>query len=183
MITSFIVILFIIQVISFYFLALLYTKVSNFDNLEKKQRQLMEEMDDSIAAYLTELKDENDRLIDQLNNKVEKKTTSPESDSASKQEKLYEKVNPKNTNAPTFDLKTPVIPLNIALKSYGTPKNTELETNPKPKPPVIQPVVEELEVDERTRAIRLYDAGESVEEIAKILGKGRTEIELILKFR
>ena len=54
------------QIIGFYFLALLYTKVSKFDDLEKKQRKLMEEMDDSIGAYLSELKDENDRLIERL---------------------------------------------------------------------------------------------------------------------
>ena len=66
MITIFLVFLFIIQIISFYFLALLYTKVTKFDDLEKKQRKLMTEMDDSIGAYLSELKDENDRLIEQL---------------------------------------------------------------------------------------------------------------------
>ena len=37
--------------------------------------------------------------------------------------------------------------------------------------------------DARTQVIRLHDAGQSIEEIAKQLGKGRTEIELILKFR
>ncbi len=78
MLTIFIVILFIIQIISFYFLALLYTKVSNFDSLEKKQRKLMEEMDDSITAYLTELKDENDRLINQLSVKVDKTDRKPQ---------------------------------------------------------------------------------------------------------
>ena len=46
--------LFIVQIISFYFLALLYTKVSKFDDLEKKQRKLMVEMDDSLVhIYLS----------------------------------------------------------------------------------------------------------------------------------
>ena len=66
MTTIFLVFLFIIQIISFYFLALLYTKVTKFDDLEKKQRKLMAEMDNSIGAYLSELKDENERLIEQL---------------------------------------------------------------------------------------------------------------------
>ena len=66
MIWIFLVFLFILQIISFYFLALFYTKMSQFDDLEKKQRKLMDEMDDSIAAYLSELKDENERLIEQL---------------------------------------------------------------------------------------------------------------------
>ena len=62
----FLVILFLLQLISFYFLALLYTKVSKFDDFEKKQRKIMNEMDDSLGAYLAELKDENERLIQRL---------------------------------------------------------------------------------------------------------------------
>lgn len=37
-------------------------------------------------------------------------------------------------------------------------------------------------IDDRTRVIQLHEAGQSVENIAKKLGKGRTEVELILKF-
>ena len=37
--------------------------------------------------------------------------------------------------------------------------------------------------DARTQVIRLRDAGQSVEEIVTTRQKGRTEIELILKFR
>src|SRR4051794_9029785 len=58
MTSLFLLFLFILQIISFYFLALMYTKLSKFDNLEKQQRKLMNEMDDSIGAYLSELKDE-----------------------------------------------------------------------------------------------------------------------------
>lgn len=168
MTTVFFIILFVIQTISFYFLALLYTKVSNFDDLEKKQRKLMAEMDDSIAAYLTELKDENDRLIDQLDGKAEKAKVSYEEKA---RDVFLENQPSEKKNNPVFDMTTPIIPLNIALKSYGAPKQLE-------------PELEEVqESDERMRAIKLYDAGESIENIAKTLGKGRIEVELILKFR
>lgn len=60
MITTILLCLFILQIMTFYFLALLYTKSSKYDDLEKKQQTLMREMDDSIGMYLTELKDEND---------------------------------------------------------------------------------------------------------------------------
>ena len=74
MTTIFLLFLFVTQLISFYFLALLYAKVSKFDDLEKKQGKLMREMDDSITAYLSELKDENDRLIIQLASREESKS-------------------------------------------------------------------------------------------------------------
>ena len=64
------------------------------------------------------------------------------------------------------------MPVNLALKSYKAAGQVLEE----PEVPV------EAE-DARTQVIRLYEAGQSIEEIAKQLGKGRTEIELILKFR
>ena len=152
MTTIFILCLFILQIITFYFLALFYTKSSKYDDLEKKQQTMMREMDDSIGLYLSELKDENDRLIDKLSKRVDKEEETVNS------EPLVEKT-------PTFK-----IPVNLALKSYQATNNYKNESEL-----VVEP-------DERTRVIRLHEAGQSIEEIAKKLGKGRTEIELILKF-
>ena len=58
--------LFILQIISFYFIALLYTKLSKFQDLERKQENIMNEMENSFSAYLAEMKDENDRLLAEL---------------------------------------------------------------------------------------------------------------------
>lgn len=162
--------LFIVQIISFYFLALLYTKVSKFDDLEKKQRKLMIEMDDSIGAYLSELKDENERLIERL------ATRDPEPIA----KKVLSSVLANNNNqehtatsehvSPMMRVSKPTIPVNVALKSYNAVTTTQQGPT--------------LEVDDdRTHALRLFDAGQSIEEIAKALGKGKTEVELILKFR
>ena len=136
----------------------------------------MEEMDDSITVYLSEIKDENDRLINELTNKVNKadvKQTKKNEDT------IVDRINNLQEQSSKIDLKTPVIPVNIALKSYGT---TKLQTEQAEEVGELGTEVS-LETDERTRAIRLFDAGESIEDIAKTLGKGRTEIELILKFR
>lgn len=160
--------LFIVQVISFYFLALLYTKVSKFDDLEKKQRKLMIEMDDSIGAYLSELKDENERLIEQLVTRerapIAKKVTSSVLVKKQEQTATIEQV------PPMIRVSKPTIPVNVALKSYHAVTTTQ------------QGPTLEVE-DDRTQALKLFDAGQSIEEIAKALGKGKTEVELILKFR
>lgn len=155
----FLIIIFIIQIIGFYFLAILYTKVSKFDDLEKKQRKLMEQMDDSIAAYLSEMQDENNRLIQQLS-AVEFTKESEE-----------KTIPPSVVKTPKSILvKAPSTPMNLALKSYG--KTSTLTTK-----------FEEVEMDDRTKVIRLHDDGQTIEEIAKALGKGKTEVELILKFK
>lgn len=156
----------IVQIITFYFLALLYTKVTKFDDLEKKQRKLMTEMDDSIGAYLSELKDENERLLEQLTVHVQqpalqKTTVRVAQESAASEE-----------GWPEIRASIPKMPVNLALKSYKSAVQVPEKT--------LVPV--EVD-DDRTKAIRLHDEGKSIEEIAKQLGKGRTEIELILKFR
>lgn len=152
MTTIIILCLFILQIMTFYFLALLYTKSSKYDGLEKKQQTMMREMDDSIGMYLAELKDENDRLIKRLSKNAD---TEDEPISA---EPVIETIPTINT------------PINLALKSYQS-TISELEKSTVPDC-----------IDDRTRVIQLHDAGQSIEKIAKKLGKGRTEVELILKF-
>lgn len=171
--TVFLVILFLIQIIVTYFLVLLYTKVSKFDDLEKKQRKLMNEMDDSIGAYLAELKDENERLIAKL---AERKTeslkqTPEESLNSAKTAKgvVVDESQPK----PIIDV--PKVPVNIALKSYVNASAVHVSSSddfPEQKP-----------VDDRTRAFELYRDGHTIETIAKKLEKGKTEVELMLKFK
>ena len=167
MTSIFLLFLFILQIIGFYFLALLYTKVTKFDELEKKQQRLMQEMDDSLAAYLSEVKDENDKLIKKImsvQNEQQASAVKP----AANQEPSSEQ------ETPPINISTPRIPVNLALKSYAATK---------PKPVVDEKIEVKLEVDDRTRAFELHDNGKSIEEIARALGKGRTEVELLLKFR
>jgi len=161
--------LFIALLISFYFIALLNVKVSKFDDLELRQSKLMREMDDSIGAYLAELKDENDRLIKQLVLQEERQgdLVNRQTEELSKTENVLAEV-----EIEAAPMKKPTTPMNHVLKSYGA--TTLLKQD-----------AEQVttEVDDRKRSIQLYDAGYSIEEIAKTLGKGRTEVELILKFR
>lgn len=141
-----------LQIITFGFLSFLFTKVSKNADLEKKQQTLMREMDDSIGIYLAELKDENDRLIEKL----------------SKRADIEEK--PISTEPVIEYIPSVKAPINLALKSY---QSTNQDINKTTVPGSI---------DDRTRVIQLHEAGQSTEKIAKMLGKGRTEVELILKF-
>ncbi|WP_432359295.1 hypothetical protein [Sporosarcina sp. UB5] len=169
--TVFLVFLFILQVIGFYFMALLYMKVSKFNDLEKKQRKLMAEMDDAIGAYLSELKEENERLISIIdkrqenNDSAEKSSVSPRS---------LESEQPREKEA--FFLNTPRYPVKAAMDSYRKAPSLK-------KMSVPDYGSNESEMDDRTLAIHLHDEGEPIEKIAKRLGKGKTEVELLLKFR
>ena len=60
------VFLFIAQILSFYFIILLYAKISRLKDIEKNQERLKDEMDQATSVYLAEMRDENDRLIGEL---------------------------------------------------------------------------------------------------------------------
>lgn len=162
----FLVVLFITQVISFYFIALLYMKLSKFDDLEKKQNKLMKEMDDAIAVYLTEIKDDNEQLIEQLTAKVEEKRRLdiPEEPVKQPRQLPEEEQAPVRMTAPQSTMR------HHARQSYAAAVQKNI-------------VQEEVAVDDRTRAIHMSAEGYSIEEIARKLGKGKTEVELILKFK
>lgn len=165
--------LFILQVFGFYILALLYMKVSKFDDLERKQRKLMEEMDDSIVAYLSEMKDENERLVELLSQRGELAAAGERVERGPESRPVVKEAEA----ARPIPVEPPKMPINLAIKSYS-----QTTGKPKGEEPGM-PRMESEQPDLRSRIFQLHDAGLSEEEIAKKLGKGRTEIELILKFR
>lgn len=168
----FLVILFIMQLVSFYIIALLYMKISKFKDLEKKQQKLMSEMDDAIGAYLNELKEENDRLI-QI---IDQKSFQTDSRHEQAQEQRTNQTDDFIEGEQDVLTINPVkYPMKVAMKSYQSFVS---------KAAVIPEIVtEEKKKDDRSVAIDMHDEGKSIEEIAKKLGKGKTEVTLLLKFR
>lgn len=175
MVTIFLIILFITQIISFYLIALLYMKLSKFDDLKKRQSRIMKEMDDSIAAYLAEIKDENSALLEKLTHQVnERDKTHNKTLFAQKAEtESLDKDIPLKVIMPQQTMRY------HARKSYAINQQNHI---PVEKEELVNRHQEEVE-DDTTRAIRLSEEGLSIEEIAKKLDKGCTEIELILKFK
>lgn len=161
-----IIILFLLQIVSFYIIALLYMKMGKLNDVEKKQRKLMDEMEESIAAYLTELKDENDRFLQQFSMEQKK-------DHSSQQSNIGKAVDiVSHTEQVLFE--QPKIPVRKAIHTYQKNSGT-LTTKVNSK--------EETETASiRTKVSQLAAEGYSIEEIAKQVGVGKTEIELMLKF-
>ncbi|PIC87646.1 hypothetical protein CSV72_00405 [Sporosarcina sp. P20a] len=162
--------LFILQIIGFMLLTLLYLKISKFNNLEKKQQRLMKEMDQSVLAYLEEIKEENDRLIHQLNQRSDaqvKQTTN----SVPQEESI-----PEASEMPDRRPRLHPVPVHFALRSYQ--KTVAIEKNEKEKNAELPP----KSLDDKEKAKQLYAEGKSIEDIARELNKGKTEIELIIKF-
>ena len=161
-------ILFILLLLCFYFLVLLNMKMNRFKQNEQRQERLIEEMEASISSFLVDIEDENARLIEAL-----KKQASPskkESDHQVaekrqvKEEVLIEEQE-KDAKEPAFTL-----PKSYAKKAYGAQTSTQ---------PVQEKKVQTI--DERVKA--MYMRGKSIDEIAKELNRGKTEVELMIKFQ
>lgn len=122
-----------LQLLSFYLIVLLFLRNARLQELEKRQERILDEMEDSMGAYLLEMQDENNRLLKRLEGRK------PEAaDKAGQAE----------------DKKTPA---GLSAEGGGS-RRTE-------------------------GAAVLYREGISIEEIARRLGIGKTEVELILKFQ
>ncbi|WP_161946597.1 hypothetical protein [Ureibacillus xyleni] len=154
-------------------------KIAKFKDLEVRQDRLIREMDDAISVYLIEMREENDRLIKELSkvNKIEH---------ISNLSAVTKNDEDKESNAKNIDLTSPsssevvlqtktVLP-NLVKKAYQQQKSFDL-----PQQKNDEEINAPLKSFEE-KVIDLFKAGKSVEEIAKETQKGKTEIELLLKF-
>jgi hypothetical protein len=154
-------------------------KYSNVKDLSDSQRKMLEETENSMTSFLIEIKDENERLIQYL-----KKSSAPFPQPASYPQTLKD---PEITEEEIVMPKSK--PSNIAMNNFAN------STNQDDLPDYLSGVndVEDIiEINHSTQeknlpfeinAINLYKNGHTVEQIAKKLNKGKTEIELLLKFR
>ena len=190
MVPIFLIILVISQLLCFYFIILLNMKVSKFNNLEKRQDQLLREMDDAISLYLIEMKEENDRLIKELSivkpteqNNVKLEDKEKVNFATGLQEKNALDTIGNNPHDVTIKDTKSFIPLSKVQSAYNQPavkakSSNETSNNMEQlmeEEPFVAPSDEE-------KILSLHQKGRSIDEIAKIMEKGKTEIELLLKF-
>lgn len=180
-----------LQLISFFFIVILFAKLNKFKELERKQEQIVEEMDAALGAYLMEMKEENKRLIEQLATLPKQEKLAKSKVESSIQPKLQAQVQ----QVPNFVSPT------AASSVYKTniEKQTQLEESAMltPNSTVVETTKLELASTEKVAAqqddlvqvkalsyeemvLEMYKEGKSIEEIAKNLDKGKTEIELLL---
>ncbi|QFT88892.1 hypothetical protein FIU87_09555 [Bacillus sp. THAF10] len=153
----FTIINFILILLVILFTIILYSKFSNVQRLEQEYRQLLSEAEESISGFIMELKEENDRFLKNMTNKNGEREVS----------------NEKNTSQHFHEIEE-----NLTLTDVTellSENNNELNKEPK------EMSFEELSLKEQ--AILLRERGYSIEETARKLNKGKTEIELLLKFQ
>ena len=190
MVSIILIVLFICQLLSFFFIILLNSKLARFRDLEARQEQIVREMDDAIGLHLMEMKEENDRLIKELKsgkqtsirghgNSEETDTEahlSAGEDAASREPEV------------TAESRKPHVPIAFATNAYSRQKQQDpADKQPVQKGPGSAESSQEqggpshLASFER-EVLEMHRAGKTIEEIAKETQKGKTEIELLIKF-
>ena len=132
----------------------LYQRQNRFIEIERNQRKIQEESEEMLAAFLLELKEENKSFITQFQHSP--KSNKQSDDMQNEPNAIVEQESP--ITAETYSRM-------LAAEVYEN-KQSEVET-----PKTFTQQVEDLS-----------QKGLTSSEIAKQLKKGKTEVELLLKF-
>jgi hypothetical protein len=173
--TFLLIVSFVLHAISFLIIILLYYRLEQTREIERKQGNLLKDMEDVLSSYILEMKEENELFLKKV--KHDYKPMNSKKPSSEEEPIRTEKLAPIsiNTVEPQLsdeDLLSLLPKFDEDLKTYDSTilSNQEEEETEFEKLPLGQQVK------------RLHNKGLSVEEIAKHMNKGVTEIELFLKF-
>lgn len=189
----------IINLVLIFAVALLYMRQNRLFEMEKRQGQSFREVEDAIAAFIVEIKEDNDKLLRNI-----QKSSQPAGDVHSKtngtaaaqaadagagrvkgppapnlrkgssmQKKAAQAYSQKKEPMPEDYMLFPedIVELGEASRSAAEPSPAEPEESGQAGGSILE------------QAQTLHDQGFAEEEIARKLGRGKTEISLLLKFR
>ncbi|KGX93147.1 hypothetical protein N781_12075 [Pontibacillus halophilus JSM 076056 = DSM 19796] len=154
MIGFFVVVSIIVHAITLLSLVVLSLRVSKTKELELRQEQVARQVEETMSAYLLDLKEENERLLNMLSGNGYNDNASGDTSSSNKGVDLQ--VNDSNKEV---------------VEAYSPPIPQPAED------------VDTYIPSQDSQVLALASEGYSVEEIARTLNKGKVEVELILKFQ
>lgn len=184
MLTFLILISFILNIAALLAIAILYTRQNRLLEVEKRQEKAVKEMEDVISSYLLEMKEDNERFLQQFQAVKEGKFESSQNKvkkiklAAEKELKIESRQSEKEPDELPF--KAASYKRQSAMKAYTQKAEDESSLE---KDPNLPPAVTSKEDSVYNQIQTLQEKGYTLEEIAKELGRGVTEVELLLKFR
>lgn len=189
----------IVNSIAIFAIIILYLRQNRLVDVEKKQEKMIHDMEESISAYLIQMKEENENFIKRIKEINAKPIVQENMLPVSK---TTEEKNRQDQQIDSIKMDLPIAK-NIgkkqqAVKAYkNTPKPVNLKEDINEDvilPPLTEKEdeqeakdatpVEDLYMDSLyNQVVMMKKQGLSEDEIAKKLNKGKTEVELLLKFR
>jgi hypothetical protein len=188
----FIIINLILNIIALLSIIILFLRQGKLFKLEDNQKRNIQEMEELLSSFVLEVKEDNEQLIKRIEEiKIEKNFSSQNSQKQPTSiNKPIEKTIETDVREKDNDLSTRLEKTvgNYAVKAYQQQLKQEIVD--------IQAPITESElpkVQENANSVyqgslagqigNLKDQGYSLEEIAQKLKKGKTEIDLLLKFQ
>jgi hypothetical protein len=176
------IISFILHAISFFIIILLYYRLEQTRDIERKQTAMLKDMEDVLSAYIIEMKEENELFLHKVRqenqSQIQKQIVPDENTPLSRGISNQSSINTVEPELSEQDLSS-------LLPSYDDPVDTKIIREQMEVMEHISKKEEEnhmqlLPIGQQIKL--LHNKGLAVEEIAKRLKKGKTEIELFLKF-
>lgn len=167
MITFLLLVSFLLHVFTFIIIKTLKDKLMNNQDVEMKQKRNIKEIEDLLAVYLLEFREENDKVIEALKHQTSSEKT----------------VNKENNKDKGLNYKKKVKNDDNELKTDNKiePSSTPFEPGDY-IPPLENDSFDTLEQSLTSKVLSLHEQGETLESIARKLDCGKTEVELMLKF-
>ncbi|WP_342604851.1 hypothetical protein [Peribacillus sp. FSL E2-0159] len=205
----FIFLFFVLNIFTIFAIIVLYLRQNRLSKMEKDQKAIIGEMEQLLSGYLMEMKEDNETLVKAFTNSVAMspergqkgqehgsiKETKEDKEVKQEQNMLLEykegsraaakkqainayKIMAEENDANALPVK---VEDKLELSSAATSPQNEGKAARMEFQDMLQVSLNEQSLHEKVDM--LADQGHSVEEIAKKLGCGQTEIELLLKFR
>ncbi|MCS0787189.1 DUF6115 domain-containing protein [Cytobacillus pseudoceanisediminis] len=183
-----------LNIVALLAIILLFLRQNKLMETEKKQEKMLVEMEEVISSYLFQMKEENDDFINkfsQINakNQLSVKEKSIRVNTERKSDENIAKADEKSLRL----ARASVYQASKAYKKNLRASEEELneseglaslkETESVMQSDNSQRAKEEIPSSMEDQVFMMKKQGLNVEDIAKRLGKGKTEIELMLKFR
>lgn len=155
---------FIVHIVTFIYIKTVNNRVLSAEALTKKQTEQKKEIEELLAVYLLEIREENENLVETLNNRT---NTTQEKKDKSGVGQMVES-NDENNHTSTRS----------SAEDYSTVNQTTSY-----QPPEIEEGEETFEPSLQAQVLSLYKNGDNIETIARKLNCGKTEVELLVKFQ
>lgn len=183
---------FILHAISILAIIVLYLRQNQYAQSEKNMQKLQKDVEAVLQSFLLEMQEENKQLAATVQNKggthPDKEeedsplpfSNTPSNPSVASVKKAYQPINvQEEKNNDSYDPPMPDVKdrLDISISSDES-KNEKLSF----KAALDSQLQQQAAKTTEERVIEMLKDGYNAEDIAKVLGKGKTEIELLLKF-
>lgn len=197
MIIFLIIISLMLNIFAFIAIIILYLRQNKLIKMDERQKNIIKEMEELMSTYLLEMKEENQYFINNIQKLKEEEKIAPTQFDQKVQEETTEKEMIHTQSRKGKDIEQPNLRKTVsihAIKAYQkqlAPEHKNIHSHSEDnissdKQHIIQENEEILDGSNQSlvkRVKNMEKQGNSIEEIAKKLNKGKTEIELLLKLQ